>query len=59
VLLHEEHEVQIGPPRVCPHCEQVVPAMPFCPHCGYAHRAASRSARTRMHLDTVDQEVAR
>ena len=32
---------------VCPHCEQVVPAMPFCPHCGYAHRAASRSARTR------------
>jgi hypothetical protein len=57
VLLHEEHEVQIGPPRVCPHCEQVVPAMPFCPHCGYAHRAASRSARARMHLDTVDEEV--
>ncbi|HZZ95611.1 MAG TPA: hypothetical protein VFE19_01250 [Jatrophihabitantaceae bacterium] len=50
VLLHEEHQVTIGAPRVCPHCEQVVPAMPFCPHCGYAHRAASRSARTRLHL---------
>ena len=52
VLLHEEHEVQIGPPRLCPHCEQVVPAMPFCPHCGYAPRAASRSARSRLHIET-------
>jgi hypothetical protein len=50
VLLHEEQAVHIGPPRVCPHCEQVVPAMPFCPHCGYAHRAASRSSRARLHL---------
>jgi hypothetical protein len=50
VLLHEEHEVAIGPPRVCPHCEQVVPAMPFCPHCGYAHRAASRASRSRLEL---------
>lgn len=50
VLLHEEHEVAIGPPRVCPHCEQVVPAMPFCPHCGYAHRAASRASRSRLSL---------
>ena len=50
VLLHEEHEVHVGPPRVCPHCEQVVPAMPFCPHCGFAHRASSRSARSRLDL---------
>ncbi len=50
VLLHEEHQVSIGAPSVCTHCEQVVPNMPFCPHCGYAHRAASRSARTRLHL---------
>jgi hypothetical protein len=50
VLLHEEHEVHIGPPRVCPHCEQVVPSMPFCPHCGFAHRASSRSARARLDL---------
>lgn len=48
VLLHEEHAVQIGPPRVCQHCEQVVPAMPFCPHCGHAARAASRSSRSRL-----------
>lgn len=47
VLLHEEHDVTIGAPRVCPHCEEVVPAMPFCPHCGYAARASSRSARAR------------
>ena len=50
VLLHEEHEVQIGPPRVCPHCEQVVPAMPFCPHCGYAARAAF-AQRARRDID--------
>jgi len=53
VLLHEEHEVTIGVPRVCPHCEQVVPSMPFCPHCGYAHRAASRAARGRLALGSA------
>ncbi|HEY8302054.1 MAG TPA: hypothetical protein VIG48_09155 [Jatrophihabitans sp.] len=53
VLLHEEHEVGIGAPRVCPHCEQLVPSMPFCPHCGYAHRAASRASRARLHLGTT------
>jgi hypothetical protein len=56
VLLHEEHEVQIGPPQMCPHCEQMVPAMPFCPHCGYAHRAASRTARARMEQTTPTAE---
>jgi hypothetical protein len=50
VLLHEEHEVTIGVPRVCPHCEQVVPAMPFCPHCGYAMRASSRKHRQHWQL---------
>jgi RsiW-degrading membrane proteinase PrsW (M82 family) len=50
VLIHEEHAVTIGPAHVCPHCEQVVPSMPFCPHCGFAGRAASRSARTRLHV---------
>jgi hypothetical protein len=54
VLLHEEHEVVIGAPRVCPHCEQVVPAMPFCPHCGYAQRAASRASRARLDLSRSD-----
>lgn len=50
VLLHEEHEIVIGGPRVCPHCEHVVASMPFCPHCGYADRAASRASRTRLDL---------
>jgi hypothetical protein len=39
VLLHEQRDVRIGPPRVCPHCHRVVPAMPFCPMCGVAERA--------------------
>lgn len=57
VLIHEEHAVAIGPPRVCPHCEVVVPSMPFCPHCGFAQRAASRSARARLHLSVAQGEA--
>ena len=53
VLLHEEHEVTIGAPYLCPHCEHVVPQMPFCPHCGAAHRAASRSRRAAHQLPAV------
>jgi hypothetical protein len=41
VLLHEQRDVRIGPPRVCPHCHRVVPAMPFCPMCGVAERATT------------------
>ena len=41
VLLHEERDVRIGPPRVCPHCHRIVPAMPFCPMCGVAERATA------------------
>jgi RsiW-degrading membrane proteinase PrsW (M82 family) len=55
VLLHEEHEVVIGPPRVCPHCEQVVPSMPFCPHCGYAMRASSRAHRANWQLRDLEE----
>jgi hypothetical protein len=58
VLLHEEHEVSIGAPRVCPHCEQVVPAMPFCPHCGYAMRASSRSHRRSWQLRDLEETSA-
>jgi len=32
----------------CPHCDQVVPDMAFCPNCGVAARAASRASRTRL-----------
>jgi hypothetical protein len=41
ILLHEQRDVRIGPPRVCPHCHRVVPAMPFCPMCGVAERATT------------------
>ena len=45
-LLHEEHdEIQAGEPLLCPHCGHVVPDMAFCPACGVATRASSRSSR--------------
>ena len=41
VLLHEQRDVRIGPPRRCPHCHRVEPAMPFCPNCGVAEQATT------------------
>ena len=41
VLLHEQRDVRIGPPRRCLHCHRVVPAMPFCPNCGVAEQATA------------------
>jgi hypothetical protein len=41
VLLHEQRDVRIGPPRRCPHCHRMVPAMPFCPNCGVAEQATA------------------
>jgi len=46
-LLHEAHdEIQSEQPLLCPHCGHVVPDMAFCPACGVATRASSRSSRT-------------
>jgi hypothetical protein len=46
-LLHEAHdEIQSDEPLMCPHCGHVVPDMAFCPACGVATRASSRSSRT-------------
>ncbi len=46
-LLHEAHdEIQADEPLLCPHCGHVVPDMAFCPACGVATRASSRSSRT-------------
>ncbi len=45
VLLHEALEVGVGPPRVCPNCVHIVPAMAFCPQCGVADRAVARPHR--------------
>lgn len=45
-LLHEAHdEIQADEPLLCPHCGHVVPDMAFCPACGVATRASSRSSR--------------
>jgi hypothetical protein len=45
-LLHEEHdEIHSDEPVLCPHCYHVVPDMAFCPACGVATHAASRSSR--------------
>jgi hypothetical protein len=51
-LLHEAHdEIQSDEPLLCPHCGHVVPDMAFCPACGVATRASSRSSR-RARRDT-------
>jgi hypothetical protein len=45
-LLHETHdEIHSDEPVLCPHCHHVIPDMAFCPACGVATRAASRSSR--------------
>ena len=44
-LLHEEPDPYSGTPVLCVHCERVVPDMAFCPACGAAARASSRSSR--------------
>lgn len=45
ILLSEAHQVEIGPDSPCPHCQRLVPRMPFCPHCGIARRADPKLAR--------------
>ena len=44
-LLYEESQPATHAPVHCEHCEQTVPEMSFCPQCGAATRALSRSAR--------------
>jgi hypothetical protein len=45
-LLHESRdETNPAAQVLCPHCEHVVPDTAFCPNCGVATRAASRTAR--------------
>jgi hypothetical protein len=45
-LLHEAHD-EMNPQAhvLCPHCDHVVPDTAFCPNCGVATRAASRTSR--------------
>jgi hypothetical protein len=45
-LLHEQHDEIYDELIQCPHCGHVIPDMAFCPACGAATHAASRSSRT-------------
>jgi len=45
-LLSEGVAHEIGPDSQCPECHHIVPTMLFCPNCGAARQAASRSSRT-------------
>ncbi len=45
-LMFEELDLAEPTERLtCPYCDQAVPEMAFCPNCGVAARAASRSSR--------------
>jgi hypothetical protein len=45
-LLHEKPDpVRSDQPLLCTHCEMVVPDMTFCPACGAATRASTRTSR--------------
>ena len=48
-LLHEQQDTTRGEPVLCFHCRHVVPDMAFCPNCGAAAHAASRTARSARH----------
>lgn len=48
-LLHEAPDLSTGAPILCVHCERVVPDMAFCPACGAAARASSRTSRRLRH----------
>lgn len=69
-LLREEHDgisspvASLAPSSptervLCPHCEHVVPDMAFCPNCGAAAQAASRTSRAAYAVPPGPQEPAR
>ncbi|HYR14983.1 MAG TPA: zinc ribbon domain-containing protein, partial [Mycobacterium sp.] len=60
-LLHEAHdEMNPGAQVLCPHCDHVVPDTAFCPNCGIATRAASRTGRaTRRTTEDIGVPAAR
>ena len=46
-LLHEAHDpIRQDQPLLCIQCEMVVPDMAFCPACGAATRASTRTSRS-------------
>jgi hypothetical protein len=58
-LLHEEPDPYSGNPVLCVHCDRVVPDMAFCPACGAAARASSRTSRcSRLDSPPVWQAIS-
>jgi hypothetical protein len=53
-LLHEAREELRGAAIHCAECHHVVPDMAFCPNCGTATRASSRTSRDHRRLDDAD-----
>jgi hypothetical protein len=53
-LLKETREEMRGEPMLCAECRHVVPDMAFCPNCGVATRAASRTSRTSRRLPETE-----
>lgn len=49
-LLREAHDPITQEPFLCENCRHVVPDMAFCPACGMATRASSRTSRTHRRL---------
>lgn len=54
-LLREIHEVMSRDPIQCAECHHVVPEMAFCPNCGTAMRATSRSSRERRRVAPAEE----
>jgi hypothetical protein len=55
-LLNETREEMAGEPILCAECNHVVPDMAFCPNCGVATRAASRTSRTERRLPATESD---
>ena len=45
-LMNDKPDITNGDPILCVYCEKVVPDMAFCPVCGAAGHAASRTSRS-------------
>jgi hypothetical protein len=59
-LLREKHDPITQEPLLCEDCGHVVPDMAFCPACGVATRASSRTSRAaRRHARPVRIEPPR
>lgn len=51
VLRERPDEMHPDQPRLCLHCDHVIPQMSFCPNCGVAARTAPRSHRQAQELE--------